>query len=512
MTVTYQYFPYETGAGANVNQQEWNEMFSWMRTNGIVTDDATLNASTSDLAVTAGTGLQVLVAEGNAFVQGTFFIQSGNYTELTIAPNTSGNPRIDLVVVSADFVGNTTTLVVLDGTPAGSPVAPTPTQNAILWQLPLAQVAVANNASSIVSGDITDERVHSYQADIGSCPITITSAGGDNSLVVDGTGPAMTIAGLSAGSNITLTPSADYITISSSGGSSSSSNDYCILWNSASVSTNPGFTPITFDTALFDPTGMHDATDTYKIDILVSGLYLMTTSIESTPGSTVYLQVFWYQSSTATTTQIGFTSTDPSSYGGGTIAVIYPLAAGDYIYLAASSDPSSAISSQANSTPIFSAVRIASTALSTIPACKIFNSTSVTVTAGGGTLTLTWDTNIYDPTNMHSTSVNTENVYITTPGLYSISISFECSFASYPGAAEFDVYHYSASGVLIGRTGNTYTVPSTPYFPNLTVVDNFAEGDYIYVIATNHGGDTLTLQSNAQFTPLMSVTYMGTLA
>lgn len=92
-------------------------------------------------------------------------------TNLTITPNSSGNPRIDAIIIKLDlavtpdnFGGNVATLVVMPGTPAGSPVAPT--DNEIQTYvgagnpfLRLANISVINGAASIDTAQITDTRV-----------------------------------------------------------------------------------------------------------------------------------------------------------------------------------------------------------------------------------------------------------------------------------------------------------------------------------------------------------------
>ena len=99
--------------------------------------------------VTAGTGLTVNVSAGDLLQRSTGAEKSGaSATNSTIASNSSGNPRIDLV--SWDNTSGAVT--VTTGTAAASPVAPaTPT-----GKTPLATVAVANGAS--VPGTITDVR------------------------------------------------------------------------------------------------------------------------------------------------------------------------------------------------------------------------------------------------------------------------------------------------------------------------------------------------------------------
>jgi hypothetical protein len=78
----------------------------------------------------------------------------------TIAPADLTNPRIDKVCITvrdAFYSGSNNDVIinVVTGTPASSPVAPATPDNSIA----LATVAVAANASTIVTADITDVRV-----------------------------------------------------------------------------------------------------------------------------------------------------------------------------------------------------------------------------------------------------------------------------------------------------------------------------------------------------------------
>ncbi|GAA3750767.1 hypothetical protein [Micromonospora maritima] len=75
-----------------------------------------------------------------------------------LAANTSGSPRIDLVVARLNRSDYSITPVVITGTPAANPVAPSPVRNlgpAGFFDLPLAAVRVAHNASTIAAGDVT---------------------------------------------------------------------------------------------------------------------------------------------------------------------------------------------------------------------------------------------------------------------------------------------------------------------------------------------------------------------
>jgi hypothetical protein len=123
----------------------------------------------SSLAVTAqGTpNMTVNVASGWAAIVGTTQNNMGVYTGyndattvLTVTAANVTNPRIDLVCMTVNdayYTGllNNVVLQVVAGTPAASPVAPTLPANSIS----LATIAVAANATSISSGNITDTRV-----------------------------------------------------------------------------------------------------------------------------------------------------------------------------------------------------------------------------------------------------------------------------------------------------------------------------------------------------------------
>ena len=90
---------------------------------------------------------------------------------VSISANSSGNDRIDAVVLYIDLsatanaiVSNVAKLVVVEGTPAGSPTAPSNGDieseiGASNPYLRIADVEVGNGASSIVDADITDQRV-----------------------------------------------------------------------------------------------------------------------------------------------------------------------------------------------------------------------------------------------------------------------------------------------------------------------------------------------------------------
>ena len=110
---------------------------------------ASPGAATREIDLTAGTAL----------VAGTWTSLAAD--TVTLPANSSGNPRIDTVVLKIDWSANTGTLTYVQGTAAASPVAPSLTRTAgTTWECPLADVYVADGATSFIAGNITDRRPH----------------------------------------------------------------------------------------------------------------------------------------------------------------------------------------------------------------------------------------------------------------------------------------------------------------------------------------------------------------
>lgn len=100
----------------------------------------------------------VEVLSGAALVQGIAYLSDDTET-LAIAANASGNARIDTIILQADYALQTVRLAVLTGTPAASPAAPALTQNpGVLWEIPIANIAVANGFTTIANSNITQRQ------------------------------------------------------------------------------------------------------------------------------------------------------------------------------------------------------------------------------------------------------------------------------------------------------------------------------------------------------------------
>ena len=99
----------------------------------------------------------VKVKAGKAWVQGHYYETDAQLTK-AIASAHATLPRIDRVVVRADFVNNNVVVAVLTGAANASPVAPTLTQSTSIWEVSLARVQVNANDNVIAPGNVTDER------------------------------------------------------------------------------------------------------------------------------------------------------------------------------------------------------------------------------------------------------------------------------------------------------------------------------------------------------------------
>lgn len=129
------------------------------------------------------TAAAVDVLKGTALINGRWYTNTATEA-LTIAANAAGNPRIDTIVLRCDYSLQTIRLAVLQGTAAASPTPPALTQTDLtLWEIPLADIAVANGFTSIAQTDITPR--HEWaNAPLGSYVIALNNSGGS---LTDGT-------------------------------------------------------------------------------------------------------------------------------------------------------------------------------------------------------------------------------------------------------------------------------------------------------------------------------------
>lgn len=169
--MTQVFFPFDAGAGADVTEDGWTKMAELWIDSGVVSDIARDPLNMLECYADA-TGLQVKVKSGKAWIVGHYYESTAEET-LPIATADVTNPRIDLVILRIDWILNTIYLETLTGTPAAAPVAPTLTTSSTIHEMALAKVAVAASATTVASGDVTDERVYAGIADYNEMGRTI---------------------------------------------------------------------------------------------------------------------------------------------------------------------------------------------------------------------------------------------------------------------------------------------------------------------------------------------------
>lgn len=157
------YYPFDTGPGANVTQDMWTLMARNFRKTGIAGD-----SSNSSLKVSSSSStLTSVVAAGEASICGHQYVNDQSAT-VTHSANTSGKPRIDLVVLRLDRDADKISLAVITGTPSDNPSAPNPQGNrdgftratdpGRVFDIRLAEVRVEANAGVIAATKYNDVR------------------------------------------------------------------------------------------------------------------------------------------------------------------------------------------------------------------------------------------------------------------------------------------------------------------------------------------------------------------
>ena len=119
----------------------------------VIISDGVLRSANNDLLVSAS-GLNLSVNVGRAWIKGHYYKNSAAYSLPAVTPPTGGS-RIDRVILRLDktITVRSITIQYLQGTAATSPVAPALTRNDNIYDLCLAEITVAANATSVAVAD-----------------------------------------------------------------------------------------------------------------------------------------------------------------------------------------------------------------------------------------------------------------------------------------------------------------------------------------------------------------------
>ena len=134
------------------NADDFNDYFD-----GIISENGVYKKSGDALEVVAGDGMSVNISTGRMRIQSHFFVVS-SIENLTIQASDVVNPRCDIVVIRYNDNNRTITPMVITGTPASSPVVPTPVRADGIYDMCLAYIVVPANSSSVTDANIQDKR------------------------------------------------------------------------------------------------------------------------------------------------------------------------------------------------------------------------------------------------------------------------------------------------------------------------------------------------------------------
>ena len=153
MTLSYRFF----SNGDYYTQPDFAKLMKDSLSDGYVRDVG------DELLVIAATPatMSVEVKTGRGYIQGYSFDVEDTTYPVAISAADPDNPRIDRIVARLSVtVSQDITLAVLTGTPDASPQPPALTRNSETYEISLAQVYVGAGATSVVSSNITDERLN----------------------------------------------------------------------------------------------------------------------------------------------------------------------------------------------------------------------------------------------------------------------------------------------------------------------------------------------------------------
>lgn len=146
------FFPFDDGPGSNATEEQWKKMAQLWCSTGVI-----LGKLDNFVVYADSTGMQVKVKSGVAWIEGHYY-ESDAEEVLAIGAADPVNPRIDRVIIRLDWTTNTIQLAVLQGVPAVNAPTPNLTINSARWEIPLAQIYVAQNVTTIIPEAVTDNR------------------------------------------------------------------------------------------------------------------------------------------------------------------------------------------------------------------------------------------------------------------------------------------------------------------------------------------------------------------
>ena len=136
------------GGDRKYDQSHFEGFFSEIVSSGI--------RSPADFEVTYGTGMSVDISPGWAWIEGSWYNNTGT-VNLEIQESNAVSTRYDRVVIRRSASSREISLNILTGTPGGG--IPPITRDASVWELSIASIIIPAGSNAIIPSQITDERL-----------------------------------------------------------------------------------------------------------------------------------------------------------------------------------------------------------------------------------------------------------------------------------------------------------------------------------------------------------------
>ena len=133
------------------NAEDFCSYLNKLVSNGVLPTPA------SQLKVNASSGMNVIVGEGDAWIQGHKIVLDADLPLAIAAADVQYN-RVDSVVVFVDYVNREMNIEVKQGTPGSNPQPQALVRDATRYEMRLAEIMVAKNTIEIKQANITDKR------------------------------------------------------------------------------------------------------------------------------------------------------------------------------------------------------------------------------------------------------------------------------------------------------------------------------------------------------------------
>lgn len=159
----YGYFFNSNNSDRTYNAESFESWIKPLMSNGVFGTGMQVSAqSTPDMTVN--------VADGYANINGKLGAWPTANT-MTIQTASGVYPRWDCIVLRRDNTNRKITLEVKTGTASLTPSAPTPTRDADIYELVLAQIYVTAGTTSITNANIVDKRTDTSLCGLVTCPV-----------------------------------------------------------------------------------------------------------------------------------------------------------------------------------------------------------------------------------------------------------------------------------------------------------------------------------------------------